>query len=298
MYRQILVPLDGSKTAENVLPYARFLTAKLKIPARLISVVEMPVSANSEKALYLDSWIERAVATSQEYLSRVAKTFAGVNVTITVEKGNPEEVILAQAEADVGILIAMATHGRSGMSRWLLGSIAEKIVREAKNPVFLVRAKDDANTGAQATLSSIIVPLDGSKMAESVLPTVIQLATAMTLKVVLLQAFSLKQIIYSYEDYLPDSAELQRVSKSGATRYLESKEKELKSAGLEVLSVVAEGEAAETIIELAKGSPQSLIVMCTHGRSGVRRWMLGSVTEKVIRHAEDPVLAIRAGIRA
>ena len=294
MYRQILVPLDGSKIAENVLPYARFLTAKLNIPAQLISVVEMPVSVNAEKALYLDSLIERGVVTSQEYLSRVAKTFVGVNVTITVEKGNPEEIILASAEADEKILIAMATHGRSGIARWLLGSVAEKIVHEAKNPVFLVRAKDDANTRAQATLNSIIVPLDGSKLAESVLPTVIELATAMKLKVVLLQTFSLKQIIYSYEDYLLDSAELQRVSKSGATRYLESKEQQLKNAGIEVLSVVSEGEAAETIIELARGSPDSLIAMCTHGRSGVRRWILGSITEKVIRHAEDPVLAIRA----
>ena len=116
----------------------------------------------------------------------------------------------------------------------------------------------------------------------------------MKLKVVLLQTFSLKQIIYSYKDYIPDFAELERDSKSGATRYLESKEQHLKSAGLEVLSVVSEGEAAETIIELAKGSPDSLIVMCTHGRSGVRRWILGSITEKVVRHAEDPVLAIRA----
>lgn len=294
MYRQILVPLDGSKTAENVLPYARFLTANLKIPAQLISVVETPVSADAETALYLDSLIERAVATSQEYLSRVAKTFVGVNVTITVEQGNPEEIILARAEADEKILIAMATHGRSGMSRWLLGSIAEKIVRDTKNPVFLVRAKDDAKTDGEATLNSIIVPLDGSKLAESILPTVIDLATAMTLKVVLLQTFSLKQIIYSYKDYIPDFAELERDSKSGATRYLERKEQQLKSAGLEVLSVVSEGEAAETIIELAKGSPDSLIAMCTHGRSGVRRWMLGSITEKVVRHAEDPVLTIRA----
>ncbi len=294
MYRQIFVPLDGSKTAENVLPYARFLMAKLKIPVRLISVVEIPVSVNAEKLLYLDSLIERAVAMSQEYLARVAKSFVGAKVTITVEKGNTEEVILANAEADADTLIAMATHGRSGMSRWLLGSIAEKIVREAKTPVFLVRAKDEADTGAHATLKSLIVPLDGSKTAETVLPTVIELATAMKLKVVLLQTFSLKQIIYTYQDYIPDLAELKRVSQSGAARYLESKERELKSAGLEVLSIVAEGEAAETIIELAKGSPDSLIVMCTHGRSGVRRWMLGSTTEKVVRHADDPVLAIRA----
>ncbi len=298
MYSQILVPLDGSKIAENVLPYARFLAAKLKIPVRLISVVETPAPAHADKLLYLDPLIERAAATNREYLVRVAKTFAGANVTIGVEKGNPEEVILANAEADAGILIAMATHGRSGVSRWLLGSIAEKIVREAKNPVFLVRAKDNADTVAQAMLNSIIVPLDGSQTAETVLPTVIELATAMKLKVVLLQVFSLKQIIYSYKDYIADFAELQNLSRSSAARYLESKEPELKNAGLEVLTVVSEGEAAETIIELAKGSPDSLIVMCTHGRSGVRRWMLGSITEKVARHAEDPVLAIRAKVEA
>jgi nucleotide-binding universal stress UspA family protein len=294
MYSRILVPLDGSKIAENVLPYARFLAAKLEIPTELISVVEMPVSANAEKVLYLESLIERAVATSQEYLARVAKTFAAGNIHIRVEKGNPEEVILANAEADAATLIAMGTHGRSGLSRWLLGSIAEKIVREAKTPVFLVRAKEHADTAAQAKLDSIIVPLDGSKTAENVLPHAAQLATALKVKIVLLQAFNVKEIIYSYADYFPDVDELQRTSRSAAAGYLEKKKRELEKAGLDVLTVISEGEAAETIIELAQGSPQSLIVMCTHGRTGVRRWMLGSITEKVIRHADDPVLAIRA----
>ena len=294
MYRQILVPLDGSKTAENALPYARLLAAKLALPVQLISVVEIPVSANAEKTLYLGSLIERAVATSQEYLSKVAKTFAGVNVTIAVDKGKPEEIILARAEADEKILIAMATHGRSGISRWLLGSIAEKIVREAKNPVFLVRAQEKVKTDGQAALNPVIVPLDGSEVAESILPHVIELARAMQLKVVLLQTFTMKQIIYTYKDYIPDFDALERSSKSGASHYLEEKEQQLKQAGIDVSSVAAEGEAAETIIELANGSPDSVIAMCTHGRSGVKRWMLGSITEKVVRHADNPVLTVRA----
>jgi nucleotide-binding universal stress UspA family protein len=294
MYSQLLVPLDGSKTAENVLPYARFLTAKLKIPAELLSVVEIPVSVAAEKALYLDSWIERAVTVSQEYLNRIAKTFAGTQVTIAVEKGDPGEMILARAEADEEILIAMATHGHSGIARWLLGSIAEKVVREARNPLFLVRAKEEAKTDGQAALNSIIVPLDGSAVAECILPHVIELAKAIKLKVVLLQTFSLKQIIYRYQDYIPDFDDMEKVSRSSASRYLEEKEQQLKAAGLDVLTIAAEGEAAETIIELGKGSPESLIAMCTHGRSGVRRWMLGSVTEKVVRHADNPVLTIRA----
>jgi nucleotide-binding universal stress UspA family protein len=131
-------------------------------------------------------------------------------------------------------------------------------------------------------------------VAESILPHVIELAKAMKLKVVLLQTFTLKQIIHTYKDYIPDFDALERSSKSGASRYLKEKEQELKKAGLDVSSVAAEGEAAETIIELGKGSPDSLIAMCTHGHSGIRRWMLGSITEKVVRHADNPVLAIRA----
>jgi nucleotide-binding universal stress UspA family protein len=294
MYKQLLIPLDGSKTAEHVLPYARFLAAKLKLPTELLSAVELPVSAAGERALYLDLIIERAVTVSHEYLNRIAKTFDGGGVTITVEKGNPEELILTRAEADEKILIAMATHGRSGIARWLLGSVAEKVVREAKNPLLLVRAKEGAKTDGQAAFNSIIVPLDGSKLAECVLPHVVELAKAVKLKIVLLQAFSLKQIIHTYKDYIPDFDALERSSKSGASRYLEEKEQQLKEAGLNVSSVAAEGEAAETIIELARGAPESLIAMCTHGHSGIRRWMLGSITEKVVRHADNPVLAIRA----
>lgn len=294
MYRQILVPLDGSKIAENVLPYARLLAAKLALPVQLISVVEIPAFANAEKARYLGSLIDRAVTTSQEYLGKVAKNFVGVNVTTAVEKGKPEEAILARADVDDDILIAMATHGRSGMSRWLLGSVAEKIVRQAKNPVFLVRAKEKAETDGQAALNRFIVPLDGSKVAESILPHVIELARAMKIKVVLVQIFTLKQIIYTYKDYIPDFDALERSSKSGVSRYLEEKEQQLRKAGLDVSSVAAEGEAAETIIELAAGSPESLITMCTHGHSGIKRWMLGSITEKVVRHADSPVLTVRA----
>lgn len=294
MYRKLLVPLDGSKTAENVLPYARFLATKLRLPIELLSVVELPMSAAGEKALYLDLIVERAVVVSHEYLARIARTFAGADITTVVEKGNPEELILARAEAGEKVLTAMATHGHSGIARWLLGSVAEKIVREASNPLFLVRAREDAKTDGQTALNSIITPLDGSQLAESVLPHVVELAKALKVKVILMQTFTLKQIIQTYKDYIPDVDALQKSSESGATRYLEEKERQLKAEGLAVSTVAAEGEAAQTILELANGAPDSLLAMCTHGRSGIRRWMLGSITEKVVRHADNPVLAIRA----
>src|SRR5690242_8329386 len=99
MLTRILVPLDGSSPAENVLPYVRLLAAKLNIPVELLSVVETPVHAAARKALYLEPLIQRAVTTSEEYLQRVAATFESAAVRANVEKGNPEEAILAAAEA-------------------------------------------------------------------------------------------------------------------------------------------------------------------------------------------------------
>jgi nucleotide-binding universal stress UspA family protein len=294
MFTRVLVPLDGSTPAEHVLPYARLLAAKLHIAVELLSVVETPVHMAARKALYLEDLIERAVTTSDEYLKRVAATFANTDIRTTVRKGNPEELILATAEADASILIAMASHGYSGITRWLLGSIAEKVMRESKNPVLLVRGREDAVSPGVATLTSIIVPLDGSELAATILPKATELAQFLTSKLVILQSFSGTQGFTSYEAYRPDFDELEQSARRAATDYLAEKKEQLMAAGVEVLTVAAEGDPAETIIELAKGSPQSLIAMSTHGRSGIRRWLLGSVTEKVARHADDPLLVIRA----
>jgi nucleotide-binding universal stress UspA family protein len=185
----------------------------------------------------------------------------------------------------------MATHGRSGVNRWLLGSITEKILRGSNNHLLVVRANEEAKTEDKATLDSVMVPLDGSEQAEAALPIAVELAKAMNLKVVLLRAYSVKHIQY----YLPEINELKATSRREAISYLDSKVRQLKSEGLvDVFPLASEGEAAETIIELARGAPNSLITMCTHGRSGVKRWVLGSITEKVVRHSGNPVLVVRA----
>ena len=114
--------------------------------------------------------IEKGVMGSQEYLNGIAQSFPDVNVKATVERGRAEEVIIERAAADEGTLIAMATHGRSGINRWLLGSIAEKVLRAITNPLLLIRAVDAVRSEGEAPLKSVIVPLDGSELAESVLP--------------------------------------------------------------------------------------------------------------------------------
>ncbi|HLO34423.1 MAG TPA: universal stress protein [Anaerolineales bacterium] len=296
MYTRMLVPLDGSKIAENVLPYARNMAGALKVPVQLLGVIEMSHYTSGARASYLDTLMDAAIRRNQEYLQSAAKTFLVSSVECTVEGGVPQEVIIAKAAENRGTLIALATHGRSGLNRWLLGSVAEKVLRGASNAVLLVRGTEEAKTEGEKAPERVIVPLDGSQLAEAVMPIVLEVAKAIKLKVVLLRVYSAPPIMYSigHDDFLDDLNKILAESKSEATSYLDNVANQLKSKGLaDVIQIVSEGEAAENIIELARGAPNSLIVMCTHGYSGVKSWVLGSVAEKVVRHGGNPVLVIR-----
>jgi nucleotide-binding universal stress UspA family protein len=297
MYTRLLIPLDGSKTAEAALPYGRALARTLKIPVELLGIIDMTVLTT--QVFRGGSYFERIVAESarstEEYLKRVAKTFPDHEVRCTVENGKPEDVIIEKAGSDA-TLTAMATHGRSGFNRLFLGSVAEKVLRSSINPLILIRASEETNSEGHAALRSVIVPLDGSELAEIVLPTVVWLANALKLEVVLLRAYHIPINTYAgMEDYYP--VDYERISvalRDEAQTYLEIKVSELKRNGIEKVSfAIAEGSGVGEIVGLGQRTVDNLIAMCTHGRSGVSRWVLGSVTEKVVRLSGDPILIVR-----
>ena len=299
MYSKILVPLDGSKTAEKVLPYARHLAGKFKIPVELLAVLdiaEMATHISAEKARHLDTMIEDGVRASTIYLRGIATTFPDGNVTCTVEKDRAEEAIIGKAGADGGTLIAMATHGRSGMDRFLLGSVAEKVLRGSANPLVLVRAKDEAKTSGEAPFKSIIVPLDGSELAESVIPLAAAMAKKLELEVVLFRAYHIPYNAYGGDDgYMVNYDELIDSVRDEAKEYLDKQVAEVKKLGVAKVSALSkEGSASDEIIALGHKTPEGLIAMCSHGRSGIGRWVLGSVAENVVRHSDAPVLVVRA----
>jgi len=301
MYTKILVPLDGSKTAEKVLPYVRWLSGAFKVPVELMGVIDIAEMAGhiaAERARFLGSLVETAVRNSEDYLKRVAGTFGGASVTCSTEKGSAPEAIIEKAGKDKGTLIAMATHGRSGMSRWLLGSVTEKVLRSTTNPLLLVRATEEGRTEGQEILKSVVVPLDGSELAESVLPNVATLARELKLEVILLRAYSMPYNAYATGEgyYAVNYEEIITSLRDDAVAYLENKTEAMKRLGVAQVSYLArDGFAADEIISVAQNTSGNLIAMCTHGRSGVKRWALGSVTETVVRHSGDPVLVIRAG---
>jgi nucleotide-binding universal stress UspA family protein len=299
MYTRLLIPLDGSKTAEAALPYGRTLARTLKIPVELLGVVDTSVLDNR---VFRDSGdsetiIAESIRSSEEYLNRIVKTFPDDNVSCIVETGRAEDVIIEKAGSDA-TLTAMATHGRSGIDRLLMGSVAEKVLRSAINPLILIRASEEAKSEGLALLKSVIVPLDGSELAETVLSPVAQLANALKLEVILLRAYQIPMNTYAgMEDSYPiDYEKISVALKEEAQSYLERKVAELKLNGIEKLSfVIAEGSGASEIVALGRRTPDNLIAMCTHGRSGIKRWVLGSVTEKVVRLCGDPVLIVRGG---
>ena len=293
MYTKLLVPLDGSRLSECILPYARFLARGLGIPVELLQVIDWddyPAILTAQLGREIESTKTDLNKNTRDYLESVATSFVNSSTVIcSVERGNPAEVILDRATDQSGTLIAMSTHGRSGLQRWVLGSTADKVLQAATNPVLLVRATKQRVTNKEVALKQVLVPLDGSGLAEQVLPHVTVLAKMMMLEVVLLR-------VYDVPENMPQLQKITRIVKDAAKTYLEDKIRRLRSEELKKVSyLLLKGNAANRIVKIAQAAtPDNLVAMCTHGRSGTRRWVLGSVTDRVVRHCNEPVLVIRA----
>ena len=304
MYSKILVPLDGSKTAENVLPFARCFARSSQIPVELMAVMDMAQiarKASAGESLFLDTLMDDETRRYRNYLETIARNFPSGRVQCTVEKGKAADVIIESSSGEKETLIAMATHGRSGLGRFLLGSVAEKVLRGASNPLLLVRATEKTPPPwDMPALKSIVVPLDGSGLAECVLPSVEELAKKLDLEVTLLGVYGVPYGASSAGEGFYSTTRIEAFIaglRAETLEYLEKKAAELKSKGLDKVSFIAkEGLPADEIISTARRTPDNLIAMCTHGRTGVTRWMMGSVTETVVRHSGDPVLVVRAPI--
>ncbi len=294
MYTKILVPLDGSERSERVLPPARSIVEALKVEVELLQVINPNVVtafADPEHGLYVDQVDSSIRNNSINYLERIANSFPDPSkVTCSAELGNAAEVIADKAAAHPGTLIAMSTHGRSGVQRWLLGSTANKLLHAITSPLLLVRATNDWNPGETAALKKILVPLDGSRLAESSLPHVAEVAKKMKLKVVLVRVYDPLA-----QGHMPYVERIEEKMREEAKVYLEEKVQQLKSKGLDEVSyLLSKGRAAREIINIARATPDNLVAMSTHCRSGIGRWVLGSVTDRVVCRSGDPVLVIRA----
>jgi nucleotide-binding universal stress UspA family protein len=235
-------------------------------------------------------------AQANDYLNGVAKYLSGTPSVVTCRalSGEPFSEIIKLAKENTGALIAISTHGRSGVRRWATGSVMDKVLHGAANPLLVIRAKETDVTEAKAQLANLIVALDGSALAEQAMEHVASLAKAMSLKVNILRVVPTQTYFDAYSDVTSFPTDLLKEMEHEAETYLGSISNKLKQQGLASVSTsLKRGDAAGAILEAAQGTPQSLIVLTTHGRSGIGRAVLGSVTDRVVSNSQGPVLVIR-----
>ncbi len=295
---KLLVPLDGSKLAETALPYAEELAIKIGYEVTLINV-RSPAEDPYHPALeaYLKSVAEKTKNNIQTSLvknkgkGRKVKT---VVVGSGILVGNSAEGILEYADNENMDLIVMATHGRTGISLWALGSVAEKVVRASRHPVLLVRANTDLKN--KAVLNNILLPLDGSKQSEVALSYVTSFASMLNAKVTLTHVITQPYYSYTATDGIINtdySAKELKDKKADAKKYLEKAGKTLKRKGIVTSVQVKVGRAAEEIIGLSENTGIDIIVMSTHGDSGFHSSGHGSVADKVLHGGNTPILLVR-----
>jgi nucleotide-binding universal stress UspA family protein len=300
MFERILVPLDGSPRAELILPQLARLLKREDSEIVLLRAYNAPPS---------DEWLDRRPIlaaqreAAQAYVHEISKRFRsdGVKVHARVVEGPDAETILDVADEEGATLIAMSTHGRSGVARWLMGSVAEKVVRASRVPVLLVRSFRAGKGGdlepvpaAETPFRRILVPTDGSRTALAAVGPAVKFAQLYGSEALVLHV----RIPYVPPGPVlpgmelgalpipePPPPEKDEATAKSALRF--------EQAGLKARRLTVTGDPAAEIIGCAAAEGADLIALATHGRSGLSRWMLGSVTERVLRHAPVPLLIVR-----
>ena len=297
MYEKILVPLDGSQLAEVALPYAEELAGRIGSEVTLLFVHESIDDPNQYlRQVYIQKIVESTKRAAEIY-SGILDAQSATHVNSVSLFGYPAEKIVEYADKENIGLIIMSTHGQSGIKRWPLGSVADKIVKATTRPVVLIRAKgaQPDNIRKQGIFKKALVPLDGSKEGEVVLPYVEALASKLKVKVILVQVLAASCPGYTAEGYdnLAYTEQELQSNKEIALEYLNNVGNRLKKKGITVVSEVKFGAAPEEIISYAAETRADVVAMSTHGRSGIGHWILGSVAERVLNEGNTPLLLVR-----
>ena len=315
VYQRMLVTLDGSESSEKALPYVKELAGRLGINTTLLYVGK---PEEREIASMHRTYIECKAETMKRQVKEVRKRAETSSEKKTVQvrgelaTGYPAEEILRYADENSIDLITMATRRcRSGIRRWIMRSVADEVIRFSKIPVWLINAgTPDKIAYDKWPRRTILVPLDGSELAEAVLPHAETLAKQWRTEPVEVVLFGVAEptVALGYyppsgrfgtsngavhvmpQDYVMGEVDKQKIL---CEQYLGGIGERLEAAGLNVRSEVRTGEPAEQIADYANANPFNLIVMSTRGRSWLSRWAYSAITAKVLQKASSPVFLVR-----
>jgi nucleotide-binding universal stress UspA family protein len=305
VYKKMLVLLDGSQLAEIVFPFVKELAGRLELDVILLHVYSQAMSGFAPMyKTYIESTAKTMATEVNQIRASISASAGSSEIRGELVMGYHADEILRFAEDNRVDMIMMASHGRSGAQRWTIGSVADKILRAAKVPVFLVHADADKNLPFDKWPSrSLLVPLSGSEVSAIVIPHAKALAKqkGATMDVVLMEVVE-PPITPSY--YSPEltgmpmnwgqfvEQEIAR-SKKAAQEYLSGIENEFRQEGINVSSIIMTGTPAEEIAAYAGKNPYTVIVMATHGRRGLSRLVYGSVAQSVLFSVTNPMVLVR-----
>jgi nucleotide-binding universal stress UspA family protein len=267
MFRTVVVPLDGSPLSEGALVPARTLATRLDVPITLVTT----------------GWGD-VTNDSAAYLTRIAEGLGRPGTTTVVVPDRFAAGAIADAvEAAAEPLTCMATHGRTGIGRALLGSTAEEVIRTTARPVLLVGPAAGLECGTD--IEELVLTIDGSATSAGVVPLAVEWAKALGLRV---SVVTIEETGKAVLEPVPSPGS------SASSLDLDGVAAEIRQAGLEVSSERLQGsDVPAAIVSYAEQRAGALVVMATHGRSGLSRTALGSVAMRVVHHASCPVLVAR-----
>jgi len=298
MYRQIMVPLDGSRFAESALPLALSVSRHTGARLHLVTVQE-PIPSFA-----YDEWESAAEEWTQSYLDNVlerAGGSAGGEVTVSLLNGHVVEVLEQEAERLSVDLIVMATHGRGMFSRAWLGSVADAFVHHTTRPVLLVRPEEEGEPDLAATVEfqRLLVPLDGTDLSESVIDRAVEFGALFDTDYHLVRVVPYPMQFNS--PYLPHTMQMNQQfveeARVSAEDYLQDHVDRLREQGLRVdHTVVVVAQPGHGILAEAEEAGCDFIAMATHARTGLSRAILGSTADKVLRGSHMPILLYHPAI--
>ena len=303
MLDQLLVTLDGSEFGEHALPFAKSIAEKTGASVNLshVSCCDAPTDLLQNtpfqyEGVSMEAYEEKHAEERRGYLGGLADALQadlpGQKVDSSLLEGYVTEALERQAKEIDAKLVIMTTHGRTGVSRAWLGSVADSLVRNSSFPLLIIRPLEDGKTFPSTRFEHVLVPLDGSAVGEKILEPTVELGKAMGSRFTLLHVVAPHVSVGARVSPLPAGHLRQRLEKAEA--YLSGVQERLKGDGIEAEVMLESHFApARAILNTADAQNADLIAIATHGYTGVKRAILGSVTDKVLRGAKWPLLLDR-----
>lgn len=292
MYDTILVPTDGSDHAVRAAEHGSALSEKFDATVHVLHVVDTQSGAGPfDVGGIRDEVIGRLEEEGEGAIEASEAVFDGSDPLRTgIVRGQPSETILEYAtDHEVDILV-MGTQGRTGLERYLMGSVTERVIRAAELPVLTVRATDQRHFDGD--YDEILVPTDGSRSAGAAVEHGIAIADHFDARLHAVNVVDIGEFAAT-GNFTPPAELLERYRSQGASA-TDRIATRARDAGVEAVTAVCEGFPAEELIGYRKDNDIDLIAMGTAGRTGLRRYLIGSTTERIIRRAEVPVVAVNA----